>query len=212
MVADGLANDAVLDSYGTERSTHAREIIDAAVDLGRIICELDPTRATERDKRMSAELADPNALTVEPPHPRLGQPSITAPGDALAGSLSLQARVSAGGVTGLFDDVIGGGWQLIALDADPLADAPDELRTWFASIGGTAVQVSADGTVRDIDGDYRAWFHKHRCGVVLARPDFYIFGTGDSGDAPRLLELLRGELTSGRINKSHSSANEGANT
>jgi 3-(3-hydroxy-phenyl)propionate hydroxylase len=194
MVAGGLAAEHVLDSYATERIAHVRVIIDEAIALGQIICEQDPVRAAERDAIMSAEAADPAALTVEPPHPKLGEPSITDSLDPNAGRLSLQARVESPRGAGLFDDVVSGGWQLVALDADPLAEVPDDLRSWFDGIGPTATTVGNSGRVRDIDGAYRAWFEAHGCTVVLARPDFYIYGTGTPADIPRLLADLRDDL------------------
>ena len=194
MVASGLAGDPVLDTYGPERMAHVREIIDGAVSIGQVVCELDPERAAERDARMTAALRDPEAVFVEPPHPRLGKPSINDPDDDLAGTLSLQARVQVDGVVGLFDDLVGGGWQLVALDVDPLGHVSTELRDWFAGIGGTVTTVSDEGPVRDVDGGYRAWFGAHGRTVVLARPDFYLFGTGDEHDVPRLLQLLHDGL------------------
>ncbi|GGF30782.1 bifunctional 3-(3-hydroxy-phenyl)propionate/3-hydroxycinnamic acid hydroxylase MhpA [Subtercola lobariae] len=200
MVAAGQAGEAILDSYGSERKAHVRVIIDEAVEVGKIICELDPERAAERDARMRAELTDPESVTVEPPHPRLGEPSITAPGiegagASDAGTLSIQAVVEVDGVTGLFDDVVGGDWQLIGIDTDPLAFVDSETRAWFTSIRGTATLLSEKGPVLDHDGAYRAWFEKHNATLLLARPDFYLYGTGTAEDAPRLLESLRSALT-----------------
>lgn len=202
LVASGLAEQSVLDSYGTERSAHVREIIDEAIAIGQIICETDPARAAERDRELSALLNDPAAATVEPPQPRLGMPSITASGDGSAGRLSIQGRVELNGVTGLFDDVVGGSWQLISLDTNALQHVPEELADWFAGIGGTASRIVGPGTphelpgaVHDIDGAYLAWFAKTGCSVVLARPDFYIYGTGTPGDVTRLLGGLRNALT-----------------
>ena len=194
LVESGRASVSILDSYGTERGAHVQEIIEGAVALGKVICELDPLRAAERDAGMRAELNDPEAVTVEPPHPRLGQPSITEAGDASAGRLSVQARVEADGLVGLFDDVVGGAWQLIGLDADPMADVSAKLRTWFEDLGGTATALTVDGGVRDIDGAYRAWFEAHGCSLLLARPDFYVYGTGATQDAARLLGDLRNAL------------------
>jgi resorcinol 4-hydroxylase (NADPH) len=199
MIAGGLASERILDSYGAERGAHVREIIDEAIAIGQLICELDPVRAADRDASMSAGLLDPAAVTVEPPQPRLGQPSITAPGNSAAGTLSIQARVEANGVAGLFDDVVGGAWQLIALDADPAALVPEELRQWFAGIGGTSNSVSDGGPIRDVDGAYRAWFARHGCTVVLSRPDFYIYGVGDAADVPWFLESLRATLAGSLI-------------
>lgn len=193
MVADGLADESILDTYGTERGMHVREIIDEAVELGKVICELDPERAAHRDARMRAELESETA-TVEPPHPRLGQPSITSDDDR-AGTLSIQARVEMGGEVGLFDDIVGGTWQLISYGSDPLTSTPLDLREWFASLGGTSTNVGAI----DVDGDYRRWFESGRCSVVLSRPDFYIYATGEPADVPRLLAELRAALTNSHI-------------
>jgi 3-(3-hydroxy-phenyl)propionate hydroxylase len=213
LLAAGFASDSILDSYGTERSTHVQEIIDEAIAIGRVICELDPQRAAERDAAMLAELADPDARTVEPPHPRLGQPSITAEGDSNAGRLSLQGRIEVGGSVGLFDDLVGGDWELIALGSDPLAAVPKELASWFARIGGAATAIGGDEPTRDIDGTYATWFEGHGCTVVLSRPDFYIFGTGDAADSSSLLRTLRAALTGAPASSDrHSSTNalEGA--
>jgi 2-polyprenyl-6-methoxyphenol hydroxylase-like FAD-dependent oxidoreductase len=194
LVESGRASASILDSYGTERATHVREIIDEAIAIGRVICELDPSRAAERDAAMLAELEDPDAITVEPPQPRLGEPSISVAGDENAGRLSIQGRVEVEGVVGLFDDLVGGDWQLISQGFDPLRDVPEELADWFAGLGGTSTAVSADGRVRDIDGTYASWFAARHCSVVLARPDFYVFGTGGTQDVVRLLQNLRDAL------------------
>ena len=194
LAASGRASDSILDSYGSERAAHVREIIDEAIAIGRVICVLDPARAAERDAAMLAELNDPAALTVEPPHPRLGHPSITVLGDDNAGRLAVQGRVAVAGSIGLFDDVVGGSWQLIAQGFDPLSAVSGDLAEWFASIGGTATAITADGPVRDIDGTYAAWFAAHECTVVLCRPDFYIFGSGDAHGVAPLLRSLRAAL------------------
>jgi hypothetical protein len=98
------------------------------------------------------------------------------------------------GHSGLFDDLIGGYWRLIALDVDPLQHVPLHLREWFARIGGTATTLSADGHVRDIDGTYRRWFEAHGCRVVLTRPDFYIFDTGGAEHVAAMLDALCADL------------------
>lgn len=196
LVAAGLASESILDTYGTERGAHAQEIIAEAVALGQLICELDPQKAAERDARMIAELNDPAAVTVEPPHPRLGDPSLTCTDRTQnnAGRLSLQAVVERDGVIGLFDDVVGGSWQLIARDLDAGGAVSDDLREWFETVGGTITTVSAESPVRDIHGSYSSWFETHGCSIVLSRPDFYIFGTGGADDSERLLRCLQAAL------------------
>ena len=191
MVQRGQADETVLDSYGTERLGHVRDIINEAVAVGRVICELDPVRAAERDARMRARLADPDALTVEPPHPRLGEPSLTLPSDGTDGRLAVQGRVEVEGRTGLFDDVVGGDWQLIGYEIDPGRDVSEADLAWFREIGGTTCSVSSQGPVRDLDGAYRDWFASHGCEVMLARPDFYVFAAGRPGAVPDMLRSLR---------------------
>jgi 2-polyprenyl-6-methoxyphenol hydroxylase-like FAD-dependent oxidoreductase len=201
LVQRGLADRSILDSYGPERREHVRVIIDEAVATGRVVCETDGERAADRDKRMRAELTDPEAATVEPPHPRLGEPSITVPSGGREGRLSVQGRVDAGGVIGLYDDMVGGDWQLIGWEADPSDDLDDAGRDWFASIGGTASAVGRDGPVRDVDGAYWRWFKEHECSVVLTRPDFYVFGAGAAGDVSEIVAALRRILCPTLVNR-----------
>lgn len=191
LVQRGLADAWLLDTYGSERREHVRVIIDEAVSIGRVICETDPARAAARDAAFRMELTDRAAHAVEPPHPRLGEPSTTLSSGGVEGRLSVQGRVEVEGRTGLYDDIVAGGWQLIGWEQDPAEALSDADLAWFTDIGGTAQAVSADGPVRDVDGTYRRWFQEHGCTVVLTRPDFYVFAAGTSSDVPRFLAGLR---------------------
>jgi hypothetical protein len=194
MVHHGWAAPSVLDSYGIERSGHVRVIIDEAVALGRIICELDPERATERDTRMKDQARNPESATREPPHPRLGQPSLTiASGDA-DGRLAPQGRVRVADQVALFDDVFGSGWQLVSRVGDPVVTLGNDEVSWFLQIGGTIADMSDTGHVVDVDGRYERWFSEHNCDVFLARPDFYVFAAGRHEDIPRFISCLRRTL------------------
>ena len=194
LVHHGLAAPAVLDTYGPERSGHVREIIDEAVAAGRVICELDAGRAAARDAAMKERARDPGAATREPPHPRLGKPSLTIAGGSAEGRLAPQGRVRVGDRTGLFDDVVGGDWQLISRAGDPAALLGEADRSWFQQIGGTLADVSGTGTVQDLDRAYQRWFARHGCEAFLARPDFYVFAAGAHADIPRFVSRLRQAL------------------
>ncbi|GGM94396.1 3-(3-hydroxyphenyl)propionate hydroxylase [Lentzea pudingi] len=191
LVHHGLARPAVLDTYGPERTGHVCEIIDEAVAAGRVICELDVERAAARDAEMRLRAQDPGAATREPPHPRLGQPSLTDPSADNDGRLAPQGRVRVGERVGLFDDVVGGEWQLLSFGGDPaeLCDADD--LSWFRQIGGVIADVSGQGHVEDVDGHYKRWFDAHSCQAILARPDFYVFAAGAHTDVPHFLTRLR---------------------
>jgi 3-(3-hydroxy-phenyl)propionate hydroxylase len=199
LVHHGLAAPAVLGTYGPERSGHVREIIDEAVAAGRVICELDAGRAAARDAAMKERSRDPGAATREPPHPRLGEPSLTIAGGGAAGGgatgrLAPQGRVRVAGRAGLFDDIVGGGWQLISRAGDPAGLLDDADVSWFRQIGGVVADLSDEGPVRDLDGAYRRWFARHGCEAFLARPDFYVFAAGAHADIPRFVARLRQAL------------------
>jgi 3-(3-hydroxy-phenyl)propionate hydroxylase len=51
----GKADDALLDTYEMERSTHVRRLTGIIKDIGAVIGERDPARARERDRRLLAE-------------------------------------------------------------------------------------------------------------------------------------------------------------
>jgi len=196
MVHRGLATPAVLDTYAPERTGHVREIIDEAVALGRVICELDVDRAAARDAEMRRRARDPDAITREPPHPRLGEPSLTIPSRAADGRLAPQGQVELRDQVGLLDDIVGGGWQLISRVGDPTGVLGDEDRSWFRHIGGVVADVSGAGAVQDVDGAYGRWFAKHGCEAFLARPDFYVFAAGEHAHIPRFISCLRQALQS----------------
>ncbi|MDP5315381.1 bifunctional 3-(3-hydroxy-phenyl)propionate/3-hydroxycinnamic acid hydroxylase MhpA [Streptomyces poriferorum] len=196
MVHHGLAASDVFDTYGPERTGHVREIIDEAVAAGRVICELDVDRAAARDAEMKRRSLDPDAATREPPHPRLGEPSLTVGSGSTEGRLAPQGRIRIADWVGLFDDVVGGGWQLISRVGDPTEHLDDEDTSWFWQIGGVVADVSGARAVKDLDGDYDRWFAAHDCEAFLARPDFYVFAAGRHSDIPRFVTLLRQALAS----------------
>jgi resorcinol 4-hydroxylase (NADPH) len=195
MVHNNLATLEVLDTYGSERLGHVRELIDEAVAAGRVICEQDVDHAAARDAEMRRRSADPMAALQDPPHPRLGEPSLTWPSTGMDGRLAPQGRVRVGDRVGLFDDIVGGAWQLISL-GDLAGIFPNSDASWFRGIGGVIADVSGEGGLEDVDGDYKNWFSAHRCEVFLARPDFYVYAAGDRADVPGFISRLRGALES----------------
>jgi resorcinol 4-hydroxylase (NADPH) len=196
MVHRGLATQAVLDTYGSERTGHVRVIIDEAVAAGLVICELDVDRAAARDAEMKKRSRDPDAITREPPHPRLGEPLLSIASNGADGRLAPQGRVQVLDRLGLFDDIVGGGWQLISRIGDPTEVMADEDLSWFRQIGGVVADVSGAGSVQDVDGSYARWFAKRGCEAFLARPDFYVFAAGEHTDIPLFVSCLRQALQS----------------
>jgi flavoprotein hydroxylase len=184
---------SLLDTDASERVPHVAGMINFSMALGRVICIADPAEAAARDAAMTEAIREGRPTTPPPP---LGIGSgILRADDAHAGQLFVQGRVRYGERTGLFDDVVGRGWTLLARRHDPAAALDRETAAFFTSIGGLGARIDGAGAVQDLDGIYARWFDEADVSVVLQRPDFYVFGTArTAGGANALVADLRRAL------------------
>ena len=152
------ANEALLDSFQSEREPHVRAITEMAVAMGRIVCTQDPEMASARDTDM---LSKPEAERFDtmPGLPGLAS-GVVAGGGAVAPCLKPWS--------GKRPDVALG--MAPCLVVRRRADAP-------ADAGGMAIVAldehendSADAFIT-LMGDAPA---------MLVRPDRYVFGTGEA--------------------------------
>ncbi|MCP5328949.1 MAG: bifunctional 3-(3-hydroxy-phenyl)propionate/3-hydroxycinnamic acid hydroxylase [Steroidobacteraceae bacterium] len=176
VVGEG-APEELLESYGPERREHVVEIIRQAVELGRLICMLDPAEVAARDARMKAAMKDPALGLKPPPEPRLGYAGAYRIDDRNSGYLSVQGRVRFEGREGLFDDVVGKGWQLLLRSTSGPVVLASEARETLRRMGAVTADFGPGGDITDLDGIYGAWFDRLGVEAVLVRPDFYVFGT-----------------------------------
>ncbi len=192
LVLDGVASDAMLSSYGPERTPHVRHFIDMSMELGRVICVPDAEAALKRDRDMIAALENDSLAPPAASPPRLG-PGLFAAGDPSAGLLSIQSQVVYQGQSGLFDDVVGRGWFVLCRGAAPTlspaaAGVGERLGIRVLSIGGAGV---SGVDVVDSDGRYGQWFDELSAEVVVVRPDFYIYAAlGAASGLDAALESL----------------------
>ncbi|MEV4516317.1 bifunctional 3-(3-hydroxy-phenyl)propionate/3-hydroxycinnamic acid hydroxylase [Dactylosporangium sp. NPDC049525] len=196
----GQADDALLDTYGTERTPHVRYFIDMSISLGQVICVPDAVQAEERDTRMIAALNDPSIAPPAPDPPRLGA-GVFAAGDENAGLLSIQSEVLVNGVKTLFDDVAGYGWRILttadsqairASLSDPAAELVDALEMRLLGLGCESPDLI------DVDGRYSAWFAELGAEVVVVRPDFYVYAATTIERLDGVLGELAMQLGPGR--------------
>jgi 2-polyprenyl-6-methoxyphenol hydroxylase-like FAD-dependent oxidoreductase len=177
LVLTGKANDALLDTYQVEREPHVRFITEKAIELGRVQTMRDPVRARERDERLLARRSENQAPD------KLRYPGLTGGLVTGGGEFFPQGIVRADGTKGLFDDVVGSGWCIVAasgvLDALPAA----RQAAWKAFGGRTATVMEPQtlGTLEDVDGTYARWFAAHSCSAAVIRPDWYVYGTARDG-------------------------------
>ena len=182
----GVGGQDLIDSYGPERSGHVQELIAFSIELGKVICVTDLEAARQRDSNMIAAQAQPGYRPPPPPQPRLGPGlwSSDAPGGGL---LAIQSEIEINGKTGLFDDLIGVRFAVIARDSSVLSSISDEnhkaLARWNAALVGFS-----PGEVRDVTGRYSQWLEQLGCEAAFVRPDFYV--QGGARNAAELNALL----------------------
>ncbi len=196
-VLGGGASEDLLESYGPERSAHVQEIIRQAVEMGRVICMLDADEVAARDERMKAAMKDPALAVKPPPEPRLGYGGAYLCDDPNAGYLSVQGRVRRDGREGLFDDVVGRGWQLLLRSKEAPGVLDKSARDAVRSLGGVVADFGPEGDTVDLDGVYAGWFERLGVEAVLVRPDFYVFGASWASEVGSLIaaaqKTLKGE-------------------
>lgn len=176
VLGEGASED-LLDSYGPERREHVVEIIRQAVEIGRLICMLDPDEVAGRDSQMKAAMKDPALGLKPPPEPRLGFAGAFRHEDAGSGLLSFQGRVRRNGREGLFDDVVGKGWQLLMRSPSGSRGLDPASLEFLDRIGAAVADFGPDGNTIDLDGTYKEWFDRLGVDAVLVRPDLYVFGS-----------------------------------
>ncbi len=195
LVLRGVASERLLDTVDGERAPQNEAVIALAVELGKVVCQLDPQAAAERDAM----------LRQAPPLPPLELAPLTdgvihrAAGvtDPFAGTLSVQGLVARADREGRFDDVVGRGFQLIVAAGDPRERLSADHRALIDELAMSVASLDPDAPdgVRDLDGRLSAWLAEHGAHGVLVRPDFYTFGSARSSDElPALLDDLRSQL------------------
>ncbi len=183
LILKGGASPDLLNDYGPERIEQTKYWINVAVEIGKVICVLDPEEAAARDAAMLAAMEDPSLAPPPPPPPALGPGNwVESPG---ASMLSQQGRVSVDDKHGRFDEFVNRGWHLIGLDCDPEAGLSAEAKADFATIGGSAVRITTQpesGVMHDAKGTYANWFAELGADVVLVRPDQYVAFSSKAGN------------------------------
>jgi 3-(3-hydroxy-phenyl)propionate hydroxylase len=176
----GAVAEALLDSYGTERQAHVRELTSRIKAVGAVICERDPAKARARDAKL---LADCGGVVKDTPRqdvlPRLEGGCLSAVDSTARGTLFPQPRIlQSDGSTRLMDVQAGTGWRLVVDGTLAVPDVPASL---------TVLQIGEPG-LREADGVVQQWMQRHACHAALVRPDHYTFGV--ARDAAELEALV----------------------
>ncbi|MDJ1016819.1 MAG: bifunctional 3-(3-hydroxy-phenyl)propionate/3-hydroxycinnamic acid hydroxylase [Paracoccaceae bacterium] len=191
---DGALPAKALESYESERMAHVRHYIQFSQDLGEIICITDPQEAEQRDARMMADLAARDFEPITGDIVKLG-PGAWCEGGASAGELSPQGTVQFNDRNDRFDQAVGLGWFVIAVERDQQGLLSDVQTTVLSSLGGRAMSLGREGADCDIvakDSAYFDWMANEDANYFILRPDFYVAATAKTADelAARFDEVM----------------------
>jgi len=171
LILDEKADDRLLDSYQTERFDHVDALIEASIELGKIVCIPDPKEAAARDAAFLSGNIPPLPMF---PHMTAGlimrgDDGVVMPG---AGLLAPHVNVRSGDRIGRMDELVGTGFLLITLGRVPLDPL---LRERLYHIGGR-IAAFAEHELEDLDDRIVPFLSRHDWTAMLVRPDFYVYG------------------------------------
>lgn len=202
------ASDALLDTYGTERSAHVKRLTTTIKHIGRNICERDENKARARDAELIAQTGGvvksvPRQDLIPPletgllsplahaangtlfPQPRVRPLLPSAPLHTQPQSQSqAQPQTQRPITTQVLDDATGTGLRLMLCSGDAMhAAAAHEAA---AVCGAQLVRIGTGGFMEQ-DGIAAAWFARHHAIAALVRPDHYVYGV--ASDPQQLTSL-----------------------
>ena len=219
-VLRGIADDALLDTYDTERRDHAKAMIDVSVAMGRILAPTNKAVAGTRDKIAAALNLVPAAKRWiaegrYKPKPRFHVGALVeAVGPAAAGEpvgqMFPQPRVDTRTEQNvLLDDVLGHWFSVLVWGNDPrrvfdqssldtltrlgvklVSVRPSTQLHWDAEPTGDPREAADVTVIGDATGRLKSWFDTHPVGFVIVRPDRYVAAAALSQHAPSVTTSL----------------------
>ena len=153
LVLRGDADEALLDAYEIERKPHVRAVVASAKEFGKIIGELDPVAASERDVRLRADLKSGKAETIRQKFIPDLVTGLIERDSRLGGRLFVQPHVRGpdGGVRRL-DDFLKPEFAIVAASPETMGWLSDDLRAEWQRIGRVQVVVANAGESSVHDG------------------------------------------------------------
>ncbi len=196
LACGGTCGEALLDSYQAERDGHARDLVEWAVSIGRLMEHLADVERAERDG--SRPPATPPELQSSGYGQGRGQPPLRAgvvrcdqvgDGGAAGHLLAQPIVVDHDGRRRRLDDLLGPGFAVVARTADD-AEPSDRPQAVLDRLGAPVVVL--DG-LRVERGHIDRLFESSAAAIV--RPDRIVYGhTTDSTDLDELIDSLARSL------------------
>ncbi|PXW27916.1 UNVERIFIED_CONTAM: 3-(3-hydroxy-phenyl)propionate hydroxylase [Williamsia faeni] len=220
-VVTDRADDALLDTYDTERRSHARAMIDLSTMVGRVISPTNRRVAAARDLLIRGASVLPAlknyVLTMRfKPMPRYEHGAVVhaepRPPRSAVGTLFIQPRVDTRERHGaLLDDVLGTWFSVLCWNNHPRTVLGDEQFALWKAQGATFItarptcQLEWTGhddpdviVIGDTGGQVKRWFDAQTDSVLFLRPDRCIAAACVAQRAPETSAALLDVLGSGR--------------
>ncbi|MDE8587843.1 bifunctional 3-(3-hydroxy-phenyl)propionate/3-hydroxycinnamic acid hydroxylase [Arthrobacter sp. NQ4] len=179
-VLKGTAPVEFLDAYTDSRRPHVTEYIAESVRVGQMVCETNPAKAAERDRKLEAQ------TEANPPfQPQLGAGFVDGP---LGGRLAVQPRI-AGDRDVLLDDLLGSSLTLLTVQPNVLdglsATAESHLELLDVSVAAISAGPgdATPGSFVEQGSRFADWLGAADADWVLVRPDAYVFDAGKGAGA-----------------------------
>jgi len=163
-VVNRLSDETLLDTYEGERKPHALKVIEAAIRIGQVVCDLDLERASQRNQKLIEGDQDARGKLAFA-LPRLEQGALVSDsGGALFPQLSVDGQLT--------DEILGPGFTVLVRSEAHLSTS---LRNLAASLPAQILIADELG----LPAFERAVASRP---IALIRPDRYLSGTFNSAD------------------------------
>jgi len=186
-VLEGRAPESLLDSYGEERGPQVEEVTATVKRLGQIICERDPVRASELDRRLREQQGGQVRMQLRQSLLPGVHHGLIDGNELPAGTPFPQAmgRIEPGTAPRMMDDLLRHGFLLVLRHApDPIAfrAVKNPVAALEAQVVCIDPATTTPGVVKltEADGILAAWFERHECQAALVRPDHLVYGVARS--------------------------------
>lgn len=198
----GEAGEALLESYGAERSGHVRKLTGIIKGIGALIGEHDPVRARARDDRLITEAGGHvSPVPRQELMPALDTGFLSSVSHPARGTLFPQPWIRVDGCRRRLDDLVqmgtAPGFRLVthrAIDADIRSAIAGMAGNYIRIVETGALDASKDAFIED-ESVVRDWFARHKADYALVRPDHYVFGVvSGAKDALALIAEAAGQL------------------
>ena len=219
-VVTGRADDALLDTYDSERRSHARAMIDLSTMVGKVISPTNRRVAAARDLLIRSASVLPAlknyVLTMRfKPMPRYEHGAVVhadpRPARSAVGTLFIQPRVDTRDRKGvLLDDVLGTWFAVLCWNNNPRAVLGEQQFSAWKAQGARfitarpACQLEWTGhddpdvtVIGDRGGQVKRWFDAQTDSVLFLRPDRCVAAACVAQRAPETGAALLDVLGSG---------------